>query len=245
MDLFFEIHRDLPREGPGDEASTSTAYALMAGLPANPRILDIGCGPGMQTLTLARLSGGQVTAIDTHEPFLVVLNQKAQGAGLAGQITTRNMSMTALDFPPASFDVIWSEGAIYIMGVDEALRAWKPYLKTGGYLAFTEVCWLKPNVPEEALAYWEREYPQIRAVPMHMAAIKAAGYRLRGHFALPPSSWWDDYYRPLQDRLMMLRSTYADNPVMLEMIAANQEEIDIFHEYHTWYSYVFYVAQVI
>ena len=49
MRFFFEIHQGLPREGPGDFDSTRRALALLGGLPERPRILDIGCGPGMQT----------------------------------------------------------------------------------------------------------------------------------------------------------------------------------------------------
>jgi len=45
MDLFFELHQDIPREGPGEAASTRRAFALMNGLPSQPRILDIGLRP--------------------------------------------------------------------------------------------------------------------------------------------------------------------------------------------------------
>ena len=35
-----------------------------------PRILDIGCGYGVPTLELARLSDGEITAIDTDQFLL-------------------------------------------------------------------------------------------------------------------------------------------------------------------------------
>jgi hypothetical protein len=47
--IFWEIHTSLPREGPGDNESTQKAYRILKELPENPRILDIGSGPGMQT----------------------------------------------------------------------------------------------------------------------------------------------------------------------------------------------------
>src|SRR5262249_11799155 len=59
-------------------------------------------------------------------------------------------SMSALDFPDASFDLIWSEGAIYVMGFAEGLRAWKRLLKPHGAIAVTELSWLGPDIPEEA-----------------------------------------------------------------------------------------------
>jgi hypothetical protein len=45
-DVFFEIHADNPREGPGDFNSTKRAFLAMKNLPGKPKILDIGCGPG-------------------------------------------------------------------------------------------------------------------------------------------------------------------------------------------------------
>ena len=45
-EVFWEIHRGLPREGPGDNASTRRAFLMLKELPKNPRILDIGCGTG-------------------------------------------------------------------------------------------------------------------------------------------------------------------------------------------------------
>jgi ubiquinone/menaquinone biosynthesis C-methylase UbiE len=52
MNIFFEIHKDLPREGPGDNESTRKAFSMLVDLPAEPDILDIACGPGMQTIEL-------------------------------------------------------------------------------------------------------------------------------------------------------------------------------------------------
>jgi len=54
MNLFWEIHSGLPQEGPGDDNSTLKALALIPDLPSNPSILDIACGPGRQTIALAK-----------------------------------------------------------------------------------------------------------------------------------------------------------------------------------------------
>lgn len=70
MNIFFEIHQNLPREAPGDNASTRQAFSLLTNVPPQPKILDIGCGPGMQTIELAKLTNGQITAVDTHQPYL-------------------------------------------------------------------------------------------------------------------------------------------------------------------------------
>ena len=55
-------------------------------LPRNPRILDIGCGPGMQTIELAKLSDGHIDALDNHQPFLGQLDLKIKKEGLTKKI---------------------------------------------------------------------------------------------------------------------------------------------------------------
>lgn len=77
-EIFWEVHSGLPREGPGDNESTGRAFALMTELPVAPSILDVACGPGMQTIQLAQLCSGNIVAVDTHQPFLDELDRRAE-----------------------------------------------------------------------------------------------------------------------------------------------------------------------
>jgi ubiquinone/menaquinone biosynthesis C-methylase UbiE len=244
MDIFFDIHKDLPREGPGESASTRKALSLLEKLSPNPHIIDIGCGPGMQTLDLARNTRGKIVAVDNHQPFLDQLQQRAQAEGLAERISTVNQSMFELNFPEKSFDLLWCEGAIYIIGFEQGLRAWRPLLKPGGYAAVTEISWLKPDLPEEVRSYWMAEYPGMRSIDENLQSIRAAGYREIGHFTLPPSSWWADYYNPIEARLPKLREKYRGNAEASDWLDATQKECDIYRKYSDYYGYVFYVMQV-
>ena len=85
-EIFWEIHHGLPREGPGDNESTRRAYLMLKDLPKKPNILDIGCGPGMQTIELARLSSGQIDALDNYQPFLDQLQVSVKKEGFANRI---------------------------------------------------------------------------------------------------------------------------------------------------------------
>ena len=123
-----------------------------------------------------------------------------EAEGLAEQITTMNKSMKALDFPDASFDIIWSEGAIYIMGFGEGLADWKRMLKPGGYIAVTEISWLKPKPPAEVFDFWNEAYPGMDSVEGNLMTIESLGYRVLGHFTLPESCWLEEYYAPLIKR---------------------------------------------
>ena len=68
--LFYRIYDALPRGGPGNIESTRKAFELLPDLPDKPKILDIGCGKGIQTIELAKISDGRIVAVDNHRPFL-------------------------------------------------------------------------------------------------------------------------------------------------------------------------------
>jgi len=243
MDIFWEIHSDLPREGPGDSTSTTRAYAAAKDLLAGPKILDIGCGPGMQTLDLAKLSRGEIIAIDFHQPFLDELVRRAKEAGVAAQIQARKLSMFEMDFAPEQFDLVWSEGAIYIMGFEAGFKACYPFLKPGGYMAVTEASWFQPNPPGEIVDFWNTAYPVMGTIEENIQRVEKQGYKLVDHFHLPDSSWWNNYYNPLAERIAMLKEKYADNAETKKMLDEELAEIKLFRKYSRYYGYEFYITQ--
>ena len=116
MEYFYELYTGLPRGGPGDNMSTRKAFSYMVDLPVKPLILDIGCGPGMQTIELAKLSRGSIIALDNYQPFLDELMNNAKREGFQKNIIPKLQSMHEMDFEEEMFDVIWSEGALYLLG---------------------------------------------------------------------------------------------------------------------------------
>ena len=148
-DVFFDVHSGLPREGPGNRDCTERALSLAGPLPRSPKVLDIACGPGMQTIDLAALlPDAEIIAVDTHEPFLDEANRRATARGVGERVRAIYGDMTSLSFPAARFDLIWCEGAAYIMGVERALRFWRRLLKPGGKLALSDAVWLLPEPPD-------------------------------------------------------------------------------------------------
>jgi len=160
--LFLEIFHGLPRQGPGDVASTIKALGLVPAVGRETRVLDLGCGTGFQTRVLAEYSPARFVAMDNHAPFVEEANRYARERGIADRVETRVGDMRQPGFAPGSFELIWCEGAIYVVGFDAGLRSWHPLLAPGGHMAVTEVCWSKPDPPAECAEFWAREYPAIR-----------------------------------------------------------------------------------
>ena len=227
--LFFELFSGLPRQGPGNAASTRRALGLVPGVGPRTRVLDVGCGTGAQTLVLANGSPARIVAVDNHPPFVDALNREARRLGIADRLEARVADMRSLDFEDRSFDLIWCEGAIYNVGVEAGLRDWRRLLRRNGHVALTEACWRKPDPPAECAAFWNREYPAIRDVSTLLEAAETCGYETVGHFPLPASAWWDDYYRPLQDNVTAFRERHRDAPDAQELAEQCQHEIDIWH----------------
>ncbi len=229
----------LPREGPGNQPSTARALAMAQPLPHRPRVLDIACGPGTQTIDLARLlPDAVITAVDLHPPFVEDARRRAAEAGLADRITVLEGDMAALPFAPGSFDLLWCEGAAYIMGVEAALRAWKPLLSPGGRLAFTEAVWLTDDPPAPVRACWE-EYPGMIDIAGCRALAERCGWRLVGDFILPEAAWWDDYYTPMAARIEEVAARHAGDPMVEELLAEHRQEIAVFRDHADCYGYMF------
>ena len=192
-------------------------------------------------MELARLSGGHATGIDTHQPYLDRLSQKIEEAGLTDRVEPMNCSMFEMPFPDESFDIIWAEGSIYLIGFERGLREWRRFIKPNGYLAVHEMTWLRPQPPQEIADYWKQLYPGIRTVAENVELIPGCGYSLLGHFTLPEDAWWTEYYGPLADRLRVLRKKYAEDADALETLDEEQREIDMYRKYQQWYGSVFFV----
>jgi len=247
--LFFEIHADLPQQGPGEDASTRRALQLVTDrLPVAPRVLDLGCGTGRQTRVLAELLDGEIVAVDNHRPYLDRLAAQVQQAPSRADV--RPVEADLHDLPgalgpagAAPFDMVWAEGSLYLLGLEAALSMIHALLRPEGVLAFTELTWLTAEPSDEARAFWAAEYPAMQTAAADRALVRDAGFDLVGDFALPEAAWWEDYYRPIEKRLGRLRDEHAAAPELLDVIAATQAEIDLYRAHAEEYGYVFYVAQ--
>ncbi|MFX0072346.1 MAG: class I SAM-dependent methyltransferase [Candidatus Hermodarchaeota archaeon] len=243
MEIIYELFGSLPRQGPGDNESTKKALSYLTDLPSNPHILDVGCGVGMQTLELARSIDGKIIALDNYQPFLDALNNKAQNLRLADKIETLNQSMLEMNFNPEYFDLIWSEGAVFIYGFEQALEDWQKFLKKNGYLVLSEACWFKEDIPDDLNEFWMAAYPAIKHINEDLEVIKSKNLTIISHFKLPESSWWEDFYKPLEKNIKKLQKKYNNDKDKLMQIDEISLEIEMFRKYSDYYGYEFFILK--
>jgi SAM-dependent methyltransferase len=243
-EIFFELYEGLPRQGPGNRSCAIKALRLCRDLPPAPEVLDLGCGVGGQTLYLADLlQNAVITALDSHEPSIDKLRDTVADQELNSRIHPVVGDMANPGFPPASFDLIWSEGALYNIGIEKALRLYHGTLRSGGYIAFTEAVWRKDNPPPEVKASFDLDYPAMGRVPDVVAAIAGTGFSLHDHFTLTDDAWWDDFYTPMEQRIAGLRAKYPADTEALEVLDQLAQEPAMHRQYSDYYAYEFFVVQ--
>ena len=167
---------------------TRQAYRLLPSLD-QPRILDIGCGEGQQTLELARLSGGEMVGIDIDNAALSRLRYRIDQAGLGDRIKVIHVSLFNNTFDDSSFDVLWEEGVLHLLDASRSLAECQRLLKPDGYLVMHEtILWFEST---------QKKLPEF-------------GFKFMDQYMLPKHFWWNNYGSPLEDRIRAYRDIYGD-----------------------------------
>jgi len=241
--LFYELYECLPRQGPGNRASAAKAFGLCRDLPASPAVLDLGCGVGEQTIYLSELTSGTIVAIDSHAPSIERLKATIAEGGFSPRVQALVGDMANPGQPPESFDLIWSEGALYNIGIENALRVCYGLLRPGGYLAFTDAVWRKDDPPSEVKKSFDLDYPAMGRVEDVLTAIEKCGFELLGHFPLPDEAWWADFYTPMEHRINELRIKYAHDTQASLILDRLAQEPEMHRRFSDYYAYEFFVAR--
>jgi ubiquinone/menaquinone biosynthesis C-methylase UbiE len=244
IDLLIDLHRDAKRQGPGGDDETRLSVALSGLRDAEGlKIADVGCGTGASTLVLAQELDAAVTAVDFLPDFLRQLHIAVDREKLSERIQTLAASMDALPFEDQSFDGIWSEGAIYNMGFESGIKAWRRFLKPGGILAISELTWLTRDRPDELERHWKREYPEVDTASAKMTLLEQNGFSPIAYFPLAKHCWLDNYYRPMQARFAKFLSRHHNSDAAAAIVAAEENEIALYERYAAYFSYGYYVAR--
>ncbi|MFX1279095.1 MAG: class I SAM-dependent methyltransferase [Promethearchaeota archaeon] len=217
-----EILRELDADG---IRSVFLKYTKMAfeSIPKidHPRILDIGCGTGIPTLELARLSNGEITGIDIDQKALDKLSIKIKNLGLSEKINVYNRSIYNTKFKDEAFDILWEEGVAHLLDLKKTLTECNRILKLHGFMVSGEANnWVNRKL---------KHFPRF-------------GFKLIKQIPWESECWWTDYYAPLEEKINSLRKKYG-NLDNLKEIQRHITEIEMVKKNPAGFDCITYVFQ--
>ena len=171
----------------------------------NPHILDIGCGTGVPTIELATISDGHVIGIDIDVTSLNMLQRKIKETELNNRVSVIKDSILTMDFPQESFDIIWSEGSIFVIGFENGIKKWRRFLKPNGFLVI---------------------HDENKDKTKKLALITKYGYALIAQFEISDNLMWLEYFTPLEQLIQEFRHKYPSDSELINGLNKDQIEID-------------------
>jgi ubiquinone/menaquinone biosynthesis C-methylase UbiE len=145
----------------GGRHATMELAALMDLTPAM-HLLDVGCGIGGPSRSIAAAHGCRITGIDLTEEFVRAAEALSRRVGLAGRVVYRQANALSLPFEPATFDGAYMMHVGMNIADKPALFAEvRRVLKPGGLFALYDAM----QTGEGALAF-----------PVHWAATPATSF---------------------------------------------------------------------
>ncbi len=168
----------------------------MCGIKRGSRVLDVGCGPGLTAVQLAKM-GCEVVAIDSNKVMIERAKENASSA--KADIAFMVADAQKLPFKKNEFDAVISESVtVFVPDRKKAISEYVRVTKAGGFIGLNEIFWrkeapkdieakvmklyeLRDNIPD--LKGWEamlrdEGLGSIRAIP-HKLVDKRAFSRMK------------------------------------------------------------------
>lgn len=208
----------------------------------NPNILELGCGTGGATITLAQAFPCRILATDVEDDVLNPLKEKCKKLSFKGTIEVKHMDMRRKDISSlGKFDAIWAEGSLFIMGFKAGFEHWKSAIKPGGWMVVSDLTWLTKDRPKEVQEYFDK-ICTLNTIEENVRIIKETGFDEVKTFVMGKDGWMVDFYGPQKELIQKLLKNESD-PKKIEMLKEKEEEIEIYEKYWQSYSYVFYICK--
>ncbi|MBP2233904.1 SAM-dependent methyltransferase [Sinorhizobium kostiense] len=142
------------------EAAVVAYWKLVRQTTAGKDVLEYGCSNGQSSMRLAP-SAKHISGIDISDVAI------AQAKAEAARRSISNVSFSVgnaekMDFPPASFDVVFGSGILHHLNLEEALTEIRRVLRPSGRAIFFE-----PLGHNPAINLYRRRTPEARTVDEH------------------------------------------------------------------------------
>jgi len=161
-----------------EDLGRSLAYCFdLFGDLTGRRVLELGCGPGIYTVALAR-RGAHVTAIDVSAEAVALTLARAEANGVADRVDARQMGAESLQLDAGRFDLVVGFGILHHVDLDAIGPSIRRMLTPGGRAIFREPLgenvlleFVRRHVPYRQKARSPNEnpltYAEIRQVGAH------------------------------------------------------------------------------
>ncbi|MGZ5018461.1 MAG: methyltransferase domain-containing protein [Methylobacter sp.] len=119
------------------------SYALMQ-IQSGHKLLDLGCGPGTDTIPLAPWVGanGQVIGADYDEAMIAEAEQRAEQAGVNTWVSHKRADAMLLPFETDYFDSCRSERLFqHLLNPAQALSEMARVTRPGGWVVVVDTDW--------------------------------------------------------------------------------------------------------
>lgn len=174
---------------------------------SQPNILDVGCGKGFSTILLATETDGNIYGIDVDRDSLDILQEKITRYGLEDRISIIHDSISHHRFDKNSFDIIWAEGSLFIMGFKQSLSDWYQLIKPRGFLVV---------------------HDGMDAIDKKLEMISGLGYLLINHFTITETQWWTTYFSPLKDLIKRYEQQSHTDEKLYALLLKDKAEVSLY-----------------
>ncbi len=119
------------------------SYSLMH-IQEGQKVLDVGCGPGIDTVALAQMVGpkGKVVGVDLDKSMIAEADRYAEQAGVNEWVFHKQVNSNALPFESETFDSCRSERLLqHLEKPEQTLEEMARVTKTGGWVVDIDPDW--------------------------------------------------------------------------------------------------------
>ncbi|MDG4883773.1 class I SAM-dependent methyltransferase [Mesorhizobium sp. WSM4884] len=206
-------------------------------LKPDMRLLDIGCGPGNITATLA-VHVGAAVGIDIQPRSIAAANELVERTRI-GNLSFREADMTALPFDDEAFDAVFFHAVLYHQDhptLAGTLAEAKRVLRPGGLIATRDADVggniLHPDLPglRIALDLWQRWYEHGEPDALHFGRRQGAILRAHGFVPVWTGASFVNHSADAETREETVRDAFRSlsslGPKLIERGLATQVELD-------------------
>ncbi|KAG0590208.1 hypothetical protein M758_1G079200 [Ceratodon purpureus] len=154
---------------------TTKEFVNMLDLKAGQRVLDVGCGIGGGDFYMAEEFDAEVVGIDLSVNMISFALERSIGRKCAIEFEVGDC--TKINYPDASFDVIYSRDTIlHIQDKPALFSRFYKWLKPGGRVLITDYCRAAKTPSEQFAAYIQQRGYDLHSVQTYGQMLQGAGF---------------------------------------------------------------------